>query len=118
MFKRANLDLPDLIRGTKYEVTINLVDENGDPQDLSAFTGVRGYIRTNVDASTTVLEPVWAITAPATGGVVTVTAASTSTTGITTGNCVYDAEVYDGASPPNVQPILYGKIKIVKEVTR
>lgn len=118
MFKRAEVDLPDMIRGTKYEVTINLTDENGDPLDLSSFTGARGYIRTKVDASTTVLQPVWAISAPSSGGVVTVTAASTSTTGITTGNCVYDAEVYDGASPPNVQPILFGKIKIVKEVTR
>lgn len=118
MYKRANVDLPELVRGTTYSVTINLTDENGDPLDLSWATGVRGYIRSTVDSGTIILQPVWSITAPSSGGVISTSTASTSTDGISTGRFVYDAEAYDGGSPPRVEPLLYGKILVVKEVTR
>lgn len=123
MYKQAPLDLPDLLRGTTYAITVNLTDENGDPLDLSGFSGagkgLRGQIRATKESSTVLVTPTWAISAPSSSGTITCTIASTSTTSISPVNAFYDVEAYDSnQSPEYVEPLIGGRIKIVREVTR
>ena len=99
-------------QGTTFSTVINLTDDNGEPVDLTGYTGDsemrKHYTSSNSQSFSVSLG----------GTLVTVTLSLTSgqTANLTPGRYVYDVEVTSGANV--VSRIVEGIVTVTPEVTR
>ena len=109
MATKANITVD---QGTTFSTTINLTDENGDPIDLTDYTG-RSQMRKHYTSSNSVS---FTVSLGGTSGVVSLGLTSSQTANLTPGRYVYDVEVVSSANV--VSRIVEGIVTITPEVTR
>ena len=98
-------------QGATFSTMIDLVDQNGDPIDLSSYTGA-SQMRKHYTSSNSISFTVGLSNT----GVVTLGLTAAQTAALTAGRYVYDVEVTDGAS--NVSRIVEGIVTVSPNVTR
>jgi hypothetical protein len=109
MATKANITVD---QGTTFSTTITLTDDNGDPIDLTDYTG-RSQMRKHYTSSNSVS---FTVSLGGTNGVVSLGLTSTQTANLTPGRYVYDVEVVSSANV--VSRIVEGIVTITPEVTR
>ena len=109
MATKANIIID---QGTTFSTVINLTDDNGDPVDLTGYTGDsemrKHYTSSNSQSFTVSLG--------GTSGTVTLSLTSAQTANLTPGRYVYDVEVTSGSNV--VSRIVEGIVTVTPEVTR
>lgn len=98
-------------QGATFSTMIDLVDQNGDPIDLSSYTGA-SQMRKHYTSSNSISFTVGLSNT----GVVTLGLTAAQTAALTAGRYVYDVEVTDGAN--NVSRIVEGIVTVSPNVTR
>lgn len=106
---RANLLID---QGADFIATINVEDNNGDPIDLTGYTGL-AQIRKHYSSST---HYDFIVTINALAGHITLSMSNTITGSISAGRYVYDCEVTDASG--FVTRILHGQVEVTPEVTK
>ncbi len=98
-------------QGSTFTLAFDVLDDNSDPLDLSAYT-VAGQMRKNysTNVSTTFTTSI------ANTNEVTLSLTATETTAITADRYVYDVELDDGAS--TITRIIQGRVTVTPEVTK
>lgn len=109
MATKANITVD---QGTTFSTTITLTDDNGDPIDLTGYTG-RSQMRKHYTSSNSVS---FTVSLGGTNGVVSLGLTSTQTANLIPGRYVYDVEVVSSANV--VSRIVEGIVTITPEVTR
>lgn len=99
-------------QGATFTVTINFNDDDGNPNDLSAFTAASKMRRSYYSSNSTTLTAT--ITNPANGEIVLSMSAAT-TANLRPGRYVYDLEV---ANASQTLRVIEGIITVLPEVTR
>lgn len=99
-------------QGASFETSLNLTDDNGDPIDLSGYTGA-GQIRKHYTSSTAVNLTVGLGGA---NGTVTLSLAANATANMASGRYVYDVEVTDSSN--TVTRLIEGIVTVTPQVTR
>lgn len=108
-----------IYQGATFRRVVRLKDDAGDAIDLSGAT-VRMHVRAKVTTATTLLElneaNGRALITDAAGGEITLLVSAADTAALTFDSAVYDLEIeYAGSM---VDRVLYGAVKLSKEVTR
>ena len=109
MATKANIIID---QGTTFSTVINLTDDNGDPIDLTGYTG-DSEMRKHYTSSN---SQSFSISLGGTLGTVTLSLTSAQTANLTPGRYVYDVEVTSGSNV--VSRIVEGIVTITPEVTR
>lgn len=109
MATKANIIID---QGTTFSTVINLADENGDPIDLTGYTG-DSEMRKHYSSSN---SQSFTVSLGGANGTVTLSLTSTQTANLVAGRYVYDVELRSGANV--VSRIVEGVITVTPEVTR
>jgi len=109
MATKANIIID---QGTTFSTIINLTDDNGDPINLTGYTG-DAEMRKHYTSSN---SQSFSINLGGTSGTVTLSLTATQTANLTPGRYVYDVEVTSGANV--VSRIVEGIVTVTPEVTR
>lgn len=108
-----------IYQGTTFRRVIRLTDSAGDPIDLSGAT-VRMHVRTKISDTATLLELTEdngrALVSDAVEGEITLLVSDEDTASLDFTSGVYDLEIE--YSNGTVDRVLYGTVKLSKEVTR
>lgn len=107
MATKANLVLD---QGTTFSSTIELLDENDEALDITAYTA-RGQIRKHYSSSNAVN-----FTTALSNGSLVISLTATQTANIVAGRYVYDLELVNSSNV--VTRILEGIVTVTPEVTR
>jgi hypothetical protein len=99
-------------QGTTFSTIINLTDDNGDPINLTGYTG-DAEMRKHYTSSN---SQSFSVNLGGTSGTVTLSLTATQTANLTPGRYVYDVEVTSGANV--VSRIVEGIVTVTPEVTR
>ena len=99
-------------QGTTFSTVINLTDDNGEPVDLTGYTG-DSEMRKHYTSSN---SQSFSVSLGGTLGTVTLSLTSGQTANLTPGRYVYDVEVTSGANV--VSRIVEGIVTVTPEVTR
>lgn len=99
-------------QGTTFSTTINLTDDNGDPIDLTGYTG-RSQMRKHYTSSN---SQSFTVSLNSSQGIVSLALTASQTANLTAGRYVYDVEVISGANV--VSRIVEGIVTVTPEVTR
>jgi hypothetical protein len=99
-------------QGTTFSTTISLTDDNGDPIDLTGYTG-RSQMRKHYTSSN---SQSFTVSLNSTEGTVALSLTAAQTANLTAGRYVYDVEVVSGANV--VSRIIEGIVTVTPEVTR
>lgn len=98
-------------QGTDYSTTINVTDDNGDPVDLSTYTGAaqmrKHYTSSNATAFTVTTDG---------SGVVTLSMNAATSGNLVPGRYVYDCELTDSSN--TVSRLVEGIVTVTPQVTR
>ena len=108
MATKANLVVD---QGSTYSTKITLTDDDGNPQDLTSYTGA-GQIRKHYTSSS--YTPFTVTITPNTGEI-TLSLTSTQTSNLSPGRYMYDVEITTGAT---VSRVLEGIVTVTPECTR
>lgn len=107
MAVKANITID---QGTDFATSIDVTDDNGDPTDLSGFTGAaqmrKHYTSTNS----------YSFSVAVATGAVTLSMNSATTTSIPAGRYVYDCELTSSGNV--VTRIVEGIVTVTPQVTR
>lgn len=109
MATKANIIID---QGTTFSTIINLTDDNGDPIDLTGYTG-DSEMRKHYSSSNSTS---FGVTLGGVDGTVVLTLSANQTSNLTPGRYVYDVEVTSGANV--VSRIVEGIVTVTPEVTR
>jgi hypothetical protein len=109
MATKANIIMD---QGTTFSTTIFITDDNGDPVDLSGYTG-RSQIRKHHTSSNAVS---FSVSLTEATGVVSLGLTANQTSSLISGRYVYDVEVVSSANV--VSRIIEGIVTVTPEVTR
>ena len=109
MATKANIIID---QGTTFSTVINLADDNGDPIDLTGYTG-DSEMRKHYSSSN---SQSFTVSLGGANGTVTLSLTSTQTANLVAGRYVYDVELRSGANV--VSRIVEGVITVTPEVTR
>lgn len=109
MATKANIIID---QGTTFSTIINLTDDNGDPIDLTGYTG-DSEMRKHYTSSN---SQSFSVNLGGTSGTVTLSLTATQTANLTPGRYVYDVEVTSGSNV--VSRIVEGIVTVTPEVTR
>lgn len=99
-------------QGTTFSTTINLTDDNGDPINLTGYTG-RSQMRKHYTSSN---SQSFTVSLNSSEGIVTLALTASQTANLTAGRYVYDVEVISAANV--VSRIVEGIVTVTPEVTR
>lgn len=109
MATKANIIID---QGTTFSTDIYLTDDNGDPINLTGYTGAskirKHYTSSNAQSFSVSLHP--------TDGYVTLSLTSTETSDLAAGRYVYDVEVTSSSNV--VSRIVEGIVTVTPQVTR
>jgi hypothetical protein len=108
----ANLTID---QGSTFSMQADLSDGGSTIVDLSGWTA-RGTIRKSYGASGSVLFITEIVDDDL--GELKVSLASDVTAALKPGRYVYDVEIYDGGTPPDVKRIIEGSLEITPSVTQ
>jgi hypothetical protein len=110
MAVKANITID---QGTSFETTLDVTDDNGDPINLTGYTGAaqmrKHYTSSNSYAFVVSINP--------TAGVVTLTMNAATSGAITAGRYVYDCELTSSATT-TISRVLEGIVTVTPQVTR
>ena len=109
MATKANLVID---QGATYTTTINLVDGNGDPLDLTGYTGA-SQMRKSFTSSNSVS---FSVTPGGANGTITLALTANATANIAGGRYLYDVELTDAGG--KVSRVLEGIVTINPNITR
>ena len=109
MATKANITID---QGTTFSTTISLTDDNGDPIDLTGYSG-RSQMRKHYTSSN---SQSFTITLGEASGTVALGLTSSQTANLVPGRYVYDVEVVSGSNV--VSRIIEGIVTVTPEVTR
>ena len=109
MATKANIIID---QGTTFSTVINLADENGDPIDLTGYTG-DSEMRKHYSSSN---SQSFNVSLGGANGTVTLSLTSTQTANLVAGRYVYDVEVTSSSNV--VSRIVEGIVTVTPEVTR
>lgn len=109
MATKANIIID---QGTTFSTVINLTDDNGDPIDLTGYSG-DAEMRKHYTSSN---SQSFSVSLGGTGGTVTLSLSASQTANLTAGRYVYDVEVTSGSNV--VSRIVEGIVTVTPEVTR
>jgi len=109
MATKANIIID---QGTTFSTIINLTDENGDPINLTGYSG-DSEMRKHYTSSNSIS---FGVSLGGVDGTVTLSLTPTQTSNLTPGRYVYDVEVTSGANV--VSRIVEGIVTVTPEVTR
>jgi len=109
MATKANITVD---QGTTFSTNISLTDDNGEPIDLTGYTG-RSQMRKHYTSSN---SQSFTVSLSNTSGVVSLSLAATQTANLIPGRYVYDVEVISAANV--VSRIVEGIVTVTPEVTR
>ena len=109
MATKANITVD---QGTTFSTTISLTDDNGDPIDLTGYTG-RSQMRKHYTSSN---SQSFSVSLSNTEGTVALSLTAAQTANLTAGRYVYDVEVVSAANV--VSRIIEGIVTVTPEVTR
>jgi hypothetical protein len=109
MATKANITID---QGTTFSTSISLTDENGDPIDLTGFTG-RSQLRKHYTSSN---SQSFTVSLNSSEGTVGLTLTANQTSNLVPGRYVYDVEVVSAANV--VSRIVEGIVTVTPEVTR
>lgn len=107
MALKANITID---QGTDFATSIDVTDDNGDPTDLSGFTGA-AQMRKHYTSSNS-----YSFAVAVANGSVTLSMNSATTANITSGRYVYDCELTSGSNV--VTRIVEGIVNVTPQVTR
>ena len=107
MAVKANITID---QGTDFATSLDVTDDNGDPTDLTGFTGV-AQVRKHYTSSNSVSFTVSVAT-----GQVTLSMNAVTSANLAAGRYVYDCELTDGTG--TVSRLLEGIVTINPQVTR
>lgn len=107
MAQKANITID---QGADFSTSIDVTDDNGDPTDLSDYTGA-AQMRKHYTSSNS-----YAFTVAVANGSVTLSMNSTTTSSITAGRYVYDCELTNGSNV--VTRLVEGIVTVTPQVTR
>lgn len=107
MAQKANITID---QGSDFATSIDVTDDNGDPTDLSGFTGA-AQLRKHYTSSNS-----FAFSVTVANGSVTLSMNSATTANITSGRYVYDCELTSGSNV--VTRIVEGIVTVTPQVTR
>lgn len=107
MALKANITID---QGTDFSTSIDVTDDNGDPTDLSGFTGA-AQMRKHYTSSNS-----FSFSVAVANGSVTLSMNSATTANITAGRYVYDCELTSGSNV--VTRIVEGIVTVTPQVTR
>lgn len=106
---KANIQID---QGTTYSTNIDVTDDNGDPVDLTGYSGAaqlrKHYTSSNAHA--------FAVSIANAAGVVTLSMTANVTANIVAGRYVYDCELTDGDG--TVSRLIEGIVTVTPQVTR
>ena len=109
MATKANITVD---QGTTFSTTISLTDDNGDPIDLTGYSG-RSQMRKHYTSSN---SQSFSVSLNNTEGKVELSLTAAQTANLTAGRYVYDVEVVSAANV--VSRIIEGIVTVTPEVTR
>lgn len=109
MATKANITID---QGTTFSTTISLTDDNGEPINLTGYSG-RSQMRKHYTSSN---SQSFTVTLGELTGVVELGLTATQTANLVPGRYVYDVEVISGANV--VSRIIEGIVTVTPEVTR
>lgn len=109
MATKANIIID---QGTTFSTVINLADENGDPIDLTGYTG-DSEMRKHYSSSN---SQSFTLSLGGANGTVTLSLTSTQTANLVAGRYVYDVEITSSSNV--VSRIVEGIVTVTPEVTR
>lgn len=109
MATKANITVD---QGTTFSTTISLTDDDGNPIDLTGYTG-RSQMRKHFTSSN---SQSFTVSLSNNAGTVTLGLTATQTSNLTPGRYVYDVEVVSGANV--ISRIVEGIVTVTPEVTR
>jgi uncharacterized membrane protein len=109
MATKANIIID---QGTTFSTIINLTDDNGDPIDLTGYTG-DSEMRKHYTSSN---SQSFSVSLGGTSGTVTLSLTAAQTANLTPGRYVYDVEVTSASNV--VSRIVEGIVTVTPEVTR
>lgn len=109
MATKANITVD---QGTTFSTTVNLTDDNGDPIDLSGYTG-RSQMRKHYTSSNSVS---FSVSLGSSNGTVILNLTSDQTANLTPGRYVYDVEITSSSNV--ISRIVEGIVTVTPEVTR
>lgn len=108
MAVKANITID---QGSSFETTLDVTDDNGDPINLTGYTGAaqmrKHYTSSNAYSFVVSINP--------SAGVVTLTMSANATANIVSGRYVYDCELTSGST---VSRVLEGIVTVTPQVTR
>lgn len=107
MAVKANITID---QGTDFATSLDVTDDNGDPTDLTGFSGV-AQMRKHYTSSNAVSFSVSVAT-----GQVTLSMNAVTTANLTAGRYVYDCELTSGSNV--VTRIVEGIVTVTPQVTR
>lgn len=107
MAVKANITID---QGTDFATSIDVTDDNGDPTDLTGFTGAAQLRKHYTSANS------FAFSVAVANGSVTLSMNSATTANISSGRYVYDCELTSGSNV--VTRIVEGIVTISPQVTR
>lgn len=107
MALKANITID---QGTDFATSIDVTDDNGDPTDLSGFSGA-AQMRKHYTSSNS-----YSFTVAVANGSVTLSMNSATTANISAGRYVYDCELTSGSNV--VTRIVEGIVTVTPQVTR
>lgn len=107
MALKANITVD---QGTDFSTVIDVTDDNGEPTDLSGFTGA-AQLRKHYTSSNS-----FAFSVAVANGSVTLSMNSATTSNIAAGRYVYDCELTSGSNV--VTRLVEGIVTITPQVTR
>jgi hypothetical protein len=107
MAVKANITID---QGTDFSTSIDVTDDNGDPTDLSGYTGA-AQMRKHYTSSNS-----YSFSVAVANGSVTLTMNSATTANITSGRYVYDCELTSGSN--TVTRLVEGIVTVTPQVTR
>ena len=99
--------------GTTFNAQIDITDDSGNAQNLTAYS-VAGQIRKTYDSTT--FTAFSASVSNATGGTITISLSATQTNSLAAGRYVYDVEITSGGGV--VTRVLEGHVEVTPGATR
>lgn len=108
----------DIDQGSDIAIELELVDVNGNPKNLTNFSGAAQMKRNFNSDSADTHDFAFAIT-DATQGILTLSLTNTQTSALKVGSYVYDVEIsfVDSNGATVIERVLEGKIRVNPNVT-
>lgn len=104
-------------QGSVFNMALQWTDENGDPIDLSGYTG-RMQVREEYGSATAMIDISGvSITFDASGNI-NITATAAETEAAVPGRHVYDLEIYPAGDEAQAIRLIHGDAVVTPEVTR